>query len=116
MWPIHLIHTEKGFYDRLTFHRVVPNFVIQAGDPRGDSWGSPGYAIRSEYNHHPYIRGTVGMASAGKDTEGCQFFITHSEQPQLTGEYTAFGQVTTGMDVVDTIQAGDFMELVQVRR
>ncbi|MFQ5751769.1 MAG: HEAT repeat domain-containing protein [bacterium] len=107
---------EKGFYDRLTFHRVVPNFVIQGGDPRGDSWGSPGYAIRSEFNKRPYLRGTVGMASAGKDTEGCQFFITHSEQPHLDGRYTVFGQVTSGMDVVDAIQEGDVMELVTISK
>ncbi|MFQ6116277.1 MAG: peptidylprolyl isomerase, partial [bacterium] len=107
---------QEGFYDGLTFHRVVPNFVIQAGDPRGDSWGSPGYSIRSEFNKHPYIRGTVGMASAGKDTEGCQFFITHSPQPHLDGRYTAFGQVTSGMEVVDAIQEGDVMELVAIRR
>jgi len=108
--------TEKGFFDRLTFHRVVPNFVIQGGDPRGDSWGSPGYAIRSEFNQRHFLRGTVGMASAGKDTEGCQFFITHSEQPQLDGRYTVFGQVTSGMDVVDAIQEGDVMELVAIKR
>lgn len=107
---------EKGFFDRLTFHRVVPNFVIQGGDPRGDSWGSPGYAIRSEFNQRHFLRGTVGMASAGKDTEGCQFFITHSEQPHLDGRYTIFGQVTSGMDVVDTIQEGDVMELVAIKR
>ncbi|MFQ5638857.1 MAG: HEAT repeat domain-containing protein [bacterium] len=108
--------TEKGFYDRLTFHRVVPNFVIQGGDPRGDSWGSPGYSIRSEFNSRPFLRGTVGMASAGKDTEGCQFFITHSEQPRLDGRYTVFGQVTSGMEVVDAIQEGDVMELVTIKR
>ncbi len=107
---------EKGFFDRLTFHRVVPNFVIQGGDPRGDSWGSPGYAIRSEFNQRHFLRGTVGMASAGKDTEGCQFFITHSEQPHLDGRYTVFGQVTSGMDVVDAIQEGDVMELVAIKR
>jgi len=107
---------EQGFFDKLTFHRVVPNFVIQGGDPRGDSWGSPGYAIRSEFNMRPYLRGTVGMASAGKDTEGCQFFITHSPQPHLDGRYTVFGQVTSGMDVVDAIQEGDMMEVIAIKR
>ncbi|MFQ5710118.1 MAG: peptidylprolyl isomerase, partial [bacterium] len=106
----------QGFFDGLTFHRVVPNFVIQGGDPRGDSWGSPGYSIRSEFNKHPYLRGTVGMASAGKDTEGCQFFITHSPQPHLDGRYTVFGQVTAGLEVVDAIEEGDVMELVAVKR
>jgi len=107
---------EQGFFDKLSFHRVVPNFVIQGGDPRGDSWGSPGYAIRSEFNMRPYLRGTVGMASAGKDTEGCQFFITHSPQPHLDGRYTVFGQVTAGMDIVDAIQEGDVMEVVAIKK
>ncbi|RMD89728.1 MAG: hypothetical protein D6813_10195 [Calditrichaeota bacterium] len=107
---------EKGFYDGLTFHRVVPNFVIQGGDPRGDSWGSPGYSIRSEFNLHPYLTGTVGMASAGKDTEGCQFFITHSPQPHLDGRYTVFGQVIAGQEVVDAIQEGDTMESVEIKK
>jgi len=106
---------EKGFYNGLTFHRVVPNFVIQGGDPRGDSWGSPGYAIRSEFNGHPYVRGTVGMASAGKDTEGCQFFITHSPQPHLDGRYTVFGQVTAGFEVVDAIQEGEIIEDITIK-
>lgn len=104
----------RGFYDRLTFHRVVANFVIQGGDPRGDGWGGPGYAIRSEFGLQNYDRGMVGMASAGKDTEGCQFFITHSPQPHLDGRYTIFGQVIDGMDVVDQIQVGDVLEAVVV--
>lgn len=107
---------ERGFYDRLSFHRVVPNFVIQGGDPRGDGWGSPGYAIRSEFNKRPFLRGTVGMASAGKDTEGCQFFITHSPQPHLDGRYTVFGQVVSGQEVVDAIDEGEIMELVTIQR
>ncbi|HXG38019.1 MAG TPA: peptidylprolyl isomerase [Bacteroidota bacterium] len=97
----------KGFYNGLAFHRVVPNFVIQGGDPRSDGWGGPGYAIRSEYSLVNYERGMVGMASAGKDTEGCQFFIVHSPQPHLDGRYTIFARVTEGMDVVDKIQVGD---------
>lgn len=98
---------EKRFYDDLNFHRVVPNFVIQGGDPRGDGGGSPGYAIRSEFNRLPYMRGSVGMASSGPDTEGCQFFITHSPQPHLNGKYTLFARVKEGMEVVDAIQVGD---------
>jgi peptidylprolyl isomerase len=99
--------THRGFFDGLSFHRVVPNFVIQGGDPRGDGWGGPGYAIRSEFGYRSYERGMVGVASAGKDTEGCQFFVTHSRQPHLDGRYTIFGRVVEGMDVVDSIQAGD---------
>ena len=96
-----------GFYDGLIFHRVVPNFVIQGGDPRGDGWGGPGYNIRSEFNNITYGRGSVGMASSGKDTEGSQFFITHSPQPHLDARYTNFGQVLSGMETVDEIVRGD---------
>jgi len=104
-----------GFYDGLSFHRVVPNFVIQGGDPRGDLWGEPGYSIRSEFNRYRYLRGSVGMASAGKDTEGCQFFITHSPQPHLDGRYTVFGRVISGQDVVDRIQSDDRIVRIAVR-
>ena len=97
----------RKFYDGLLFHRVVPNFVVQGGDPRGDGWGGPGYSIRSEFSLLHYERGTLGMASAGKDTEGSQFFITHSPQPHLDGRYTIFGRVRKGMDVVDRLQVGD---------
>jgi peptidylprolyl isomerase len=97
----------KGFYKGLTFHRVIPNFVVQGGDPRGDGWGGPGYAIRSEFSLVNFERGMVGIASAGKDTEGCQFFITHSPAPHLDGRYTIFAKVVEGQDVVDRIQAGD---------
>lgn len=107
---------ESGFYDGLTFHRVVPNFVIQGGDPRGDSWGSPGYSIRSEFNRHKYLPGMVGMASAGPDTEGCQFFITHSVQPHLDGNYTIFGRVRRGMEVVNAIQVGDRIGTITIYR
>lgn len=88
----------KGYFNNLTFHRVVPNFVIQGGDPRGDGEGGPGYQIRCEVNTRPYQRGAVGMALSGKDTGGSQFFITHSPQPHLDGGYTVFGQVTSGID------------------
>jgi peptidylprolyl isomerase len=97
----------KGFYRDLVFHRVVPNFVIQGGDPRGDGWGGPGYSVRSEFSPLSYETGTVGIASAGKDTEGSQFFVTHSPQPHLDGRYTIIGRVVGGMDVVDRIQVGD---------
>lgn len=97
----------KRFFDNLMFHRVVPNFVAQGGDPRGDGWGGPNYALRTEYSVIGYDRGAVGVASAGKDTEGCQFFITHSSQPHLDGRYTIFARVVSGMDVVDRIQIGD---------
>ena len=98
---------EKHFYDGLTFHRVVPDFVIQGGDPRGDGWGGPGRTLRCENNPLPYVTGTVGMALAGKDTGGSQWFITHSAQPHLFGTYTVFASVVRGRDVVDRIAEGD---------
>lgn len=107
---------EAGYYDGLTFHRVVPAFVVQGGDPRGDGYGGPGWAQRCEDNRVPYQRGTVGMALAGRDTGGSQFFITHSAQPHLDGRYTAFGRVVRGMDVVDRLQVTDAIRRLRIRR
>jgi cyclophilin family peptidyl-prolyl cis-trans isomerase len=104
----------SGYFDGLTFHRVVPNFVIQGGDPRGDGWGGPGHQIRCEINQRPYIRGTLGMALDGKDTGGSQFFITHTPQPHLDGGYTVFGQVVEGMDLVDQVVQGEVIQEVRV--
>ncbi|MFN0157893.1 MAG: peptidylprolyl isomerase [Bacteroidota bacterium] len=101
---------DKKFFDGLSFHRVVSNFVVQGGDPRGDGWGGPGYAIRSEFGYESYGRGFVGVASSGKDTEGCQFFVTHSRQPHLDGRYTIFGKITGGHGVMDLLQIGDRIE------
>ena len=98
---------KRGFFNGQTIPRVVPNFVIQAGDPRGDQNGGPGYQIRCEINEFPYERGAVGMALSGKDTGGSQWFVTHSPQPHLDGGYTVFGNVIRGMDVVDSIARGD---------
>lgn len=103
-----------GFYNGLTFHRVVPNFVVQGGDPRGDGWGGPGYAIRTEVTARSYERGAVGMASAGRDTEGSQFFVTHLPTPHLDARYTIFAIVQQGMDVVDQLQVGDVIREVKV--
>ena len=104
----------KGFYDGLTFHRVVPDFVIQGGDPRGDGEGGPGYTIRDELNQRPFLRGTVGMALDWEETGGSQFFITHSPQPHLDARYTAFGRVIEGMHIVDQVQQGDVIRRVRV--
>jgi peptidyl-prolyl cis-trans isomerase B (cyclophilin B) len=104
----------RGFYNGLTFMRVVPNFVIQGGDPRGDGNGGPGYQIRCEINLRKYGEGTVGMALAGKDTGGSQFFITHSPQPHLDGGYTVFGQVVGGMDVVNKIARDDRIDRIEI--
>ncbi|MFC6997427.1 peptidylprolyl isomerase [Rufibacter roseus] len=103
---------KKGFYDGKNFHRVVPNFVVQGGDPRGDGWGSSDYAIRSEFPNLHYLEGTLGMASAGKDTESVQWFITHSPTPHLDGRYSIFAHVIKGMDVVHQLEIGDKIEKV----
>ncbi|HEY6950790.1 MAG TPA: peptidylprolyl isomerase [Bacteroidota bacterium] len=98
---------KQKFYDGLLFHRVVPDFVIQGGDPRGDGWGGPGFTLRSEWSMVNFEGGSVGMASSGKDTEGSQFFVTHVPTPHLDGRYTVFATVVSGMEVVDKIQVGD---------
>ncbi len=97
----------SGYYRNTRFHRVVPNFVAQDGDPRDDGNGGPGFAIRDEMNRRRYERGAVGMALSGPDTGGSQYFITHSPQPHLDGHYTVFGRVTQGFDVLDRIVQGD---------
>ena len=99
---------QTGFLNDKAFHRVVPNFVIQGGSPTGDAYGSLDYSIRSEFSDLHYDEeGLLGMASAGPDTEGPQFFITHSPTLHLDGRYTLFGKVSKGMDVVHSIQVGD---------
>ncbi len=105
---------KRGYFNRIVFHRVVPNFVIQGGDPRGDGNGGPGYQIRCEINEVPYDRGAVGMALSGKDTGGSQWFVTHAPQPHLDGGYTVFGRVVAGMDVVDRIVRGDVISSIVV--
>jgi cyclophilin family peptidyl-prolyl cis-trans isomerase len=105
---------QSGYFNGVGIHRVVPNFVVQDGDPRGDGEGGPGYTIRDELNQRPYLRGTVGMALDWADTGGSQFFITHSPQPHLDARYTVFGRVVSGMDVVDTLARGDIIRQVRV--
>lgn len=104
----------KGYFNGLQIHRVVPNFVVQDGDPRGDGSGGPGYTIRDELNDRPFVRGTVGMALSGPDTGGSQFFIMHSPAPHLDAKYTVFGRVVNGMDVVDRIQQLDVIQRVRI--
>jgi len=110
---IHL--ADKGFYEDILFHRVIPDFVAQGGDPRGDGWGGPGYSMRCEYSNEPYIRGTVGIATSGKDTGGSQFFVTLSPQPHLETRYTVFGQVLSGMEIVDMLVVGDIIEKIEIQ-
>jgi HEAT repeat protein/cyclophilin family peptidyl-prolyl cis-trans isomerase len=105
----------KGYFNGLSFHRVVADFVIQDGDPRGDGEGGPGYSIRDELNELPYLRGVLGMAlDPWRDTGGSQYFITHTPQPHLDAKYTVFGRVIAGMDVVDKIQQGDVIRSVKI--
>ena len=95
-----------GFYDGLTFHRVIPDFMIQGGCPQGTGTGGPGYEFDDEINQHKVARGALAMANAGPNTNGSQFFIvTTGEAPWLDGKHTVFGRVTSGMDVVDTLEA-----------
>jgi len=98
---------DRRYFDGSTWHRVVPNFVVQDGDPRGDGWGGPGFALRDEVNPVRYETGTVGMALSGPDTGGSQFFITHSPQPHLDGTYTVFGRVVSGLGALDAIGQGE---------
>ncbi|WP_187632029.1 peptidylprolyl isomerase [Hymenobacter lutimineralis] len=104
----------QGFYEQKNFHRVVPNFVAQGGCPRGDGWGSSDYNLRSEFADLRYVEGAVGLASAGKDTESCQWFITHAPTPHLDGRYTIFAQVEQGMDVLSQLEIGDRIDRIEL--
>ncbi len=104
----------NGFFNGIAIHRVVPDFVVQAGDPRGDGEGGPGFTIRDELNQRPYLRGTVGMALDWKDTGGSQFFITHSPQPHLDARYTVFGNVVEGMDIAEELAPWDVIRRVRI--
>jgi cyclophilin family peptidyl-prolyl cis-trans isomerase len=106
---------KEGFYDNLAFHRVVPGFVVQGGDPKGNGTGGPGYTIKAEFNKNKHVRGSVAMArSAQPDSAGSQFYITYGPQPHLDGSYTVFGRVVSGMEHVDQIRQGDRMKSVRV--
>lgn len=107
--------SKKGFYDGLTFHRVVPGFVAQGGDPKGDGTGGPGYTLKAEFNKRKHVRGTMAMARAQHpDSAGSQFYICFAPTPHLDGQYTVFGQVVGGMEVVDRIRVGDRMKTIRV--
>jgi len=106
--------TKDGFYNGVVFHRVIPNFMVQGGDPTGSGRGGPGYKFNCETTGNPlkHERGVISMANAGPNTNGSQFFITHAPQSHLDGNHTVFGKVTSGLDVVDAIKQGDTMTSV----
>ncbi len=108
---------KEGFYDGVSFHRVISDFVIQGGDPTGTGRGGPGYNFEDETRNNPLIHetGVLSMANAGPNTNGSQFFITHSPQPHLNGKHTVFGKVVEGMDVVNSIRQGDKMNRMTIR-
>jgi cyclophilin family peptidyl-prolyl cis-trans isomerase len=108
-----LLLAEQGYYDGVAFHRVVPDFVVQDGDPRGDGTGGPDWAIRDEINRIRYERGVLGMALSGPHTGGSQWFVTLAPQPHLDGGYTAFGRLTSGEEVLDRILPGTKIERVR---
>ena len=106
---------KKGFYNGLKFHRVVPDFVVQGGCPKGDGTGGPGYTVKAEFNKQKHVRGTVAMArSQHPDSAGSQFYICYGTTPHLDGQYTVFGKVVSGMELVDRIKQGDKMTSVTI--
>jgi cyclophilin family peptidyl-prolyl cis-trans isomerase len=106
--------SRSGFYKNLIFHRVVPDFVIQGGDPTGDGYGGPQYLIPSEDNSSTFIRGSIGMATSGFDTGGSQFFICQSNQPHLDCNYTEFGRIIEGIEIADKIEIGDKILSIEI--
>ena len=106
----------EGFYDQVSFHRVISDFMIQGGDPTGSGTGGPGYSFADEFSGNPLTHEAkvISMANAGPNTNGSQFFITHSPQPHLDGHHTVFGKVTNGQDVVDAIAQGDVIASIEI--
>ncbi len=106
---------KKGFYDGLVFHRVIPGFMAQGGDPKGDGTGGPGYTIKDEFNKQKHVRGAIAMArTSAPNSSGSQFYICFEPQPHLDGGYVVFGRVVSGMNIVDNIKKGDKMKTVKI--
>ncbi|MCX6004729.1 MAG: peptidylprolyl isomerase [Chloroflexi bacterium] len=106
--------SRKGFYNGLTFHRVIPGFMVQGGDPNGNGTGGPGYKFQDEFSQRTHQTGTLSMANSGPNTNGSQFFICYAPQPHLNGKHTVFGQCTQGMDVLKKLVNGDKMTEVVI--
>ena len=104
----------EGFYDGTTFHRVIPGFVAQGGDPTGTGTGNPGYSFADEFSGHTHVAGALSMANSGPNTNGCQFFITYTPQHHLDGVHSVFGQLTEGMDVLESLVPGDVITRITI--
>jgi peptidyl-prolyl cis-trans isomerase B (cyclophilin B) len=104
----------EGFYNNTTFHRVIPGFMAQGGDPTGTGTGGPGYSFADEFTKHTHVTGALSMANAGPNTNGSQFFITYNPQPHLDGRHSVFGRLTDGMDVLEAIETGDAIVRITV--
>ena len=104
----------EGFYDGLTFHRVIPGFMVQGGDPTSTGTGGPGYTFADEFTKHTHVAGALSMANAGPNTNGSQFFITYTSQLHLNGKHSVFGQLIEGMDVLEKIQQGDIIKRITI--
>ena len=105
----------EGFYDSTTFHRVIPGFMAQGGDPTGTGTGNPGYSFADEFTKHTHVTGALSMANAGPNTNGSQFFITYAPQPHLDGKHSVFGQLIDGMDVLKQLKNGDTMKRITIK-
>jgi len=105
----------EGFYDGTTFHRVIPGFMAQGGDPTGTGTGDPGYSFADEFTEHTHVAGALSMANAGPNSNGCQFFITYTPQHHLDGKHSVFGQLIEGMDVLKKIEPGDTIKRITIR-
>jgi len=104
----------EGFYDGTTFHRVIPGFMAQGGDPTGTGTGNPGYSFADEFTEHTHVAGALSMANAGPDTNGCQFFITYTPQHGLDGKHSVFGQLIEGMNVLEKLENGDVIKRIVI--